>query len=183
MYITVENIVGEKTINLSYSIQNLDGSKEIALIEMFGDNVTYEITAPLKLTLSSGDGASAAKQIPSRKYTSRELNAFLAGNVILTTLGKDPRVIKSNKLANITKLNFQLNELDNTNNLLDGRLCNNLMTYHVEGYDDVTRVEPKHPRYKKLKSGVFQSLTMRITNQNGDMITDSLGTSVVLHIR
>ena len=182
MYITIENIIGEKTINLSYPVNNLDGSKEIALIEMFEDNVVYEITAPLKLSLSAGGGMSATKQIPVKKYTSRELSAFLAGNVSLSPLSENPKVIKSNKLANITALNFQLNELNNTENLLDGRPSNNLMTYHIERYDDVTRVDLAYPRYKKLKNGVFQSLTIKITNQNDEIVTDSLGTSVVLHI-
>ena len=182
MYITVDNIVGEKTIYLSYPIQNLDGSKEIAVIETFADNVMYEITAPLKLTLSAGE-EKAEKLIPRREYTSRELNAFLAGNVILTPLSKDPRVIKTNKLANITELHFHLNELDNTNNLKNGRLSDELLTYHVSEYDDVTRFEPKNLQYKKLKNGIFQSLTLRITGQNGDLVKDSLGTSVVLHVR
>ena len=180
MYATVENIVDEKTINLSYPIQNLDGSKEIAVIEIFADNVTYEITVPMKLTLSAGVG-KADKLIPRREYTSRELNAFLAGNVTLTPLSNDPRVIKTNKLNNITELNFQMSELDNTNNLLDGRLSNNLMTYHISEYTDVTSFEPKNPQYKK--NGIFQSLTLKIVNQDGDLVKDSLGTSVVLHIR
>jgi len=199
MYITVENIFGEKTINLFYPIQNLDGFKEIAVIEIFADNVTYEITSPLKLTLASGEGLITSKQIPRQKYTSRELNAFLVGNGTLTTpLTNNPRVIKTNKLANITELNFQLSELDNTNNLLvsgdephlDGRLSNNLMTYHISEYADVTSFEPKNPQYKKLKNGIFQSLTLKITDQHGDLVSrasetskDSLETSVILHVR
>ena len=156
MYITVENIVDEKT-NLSYPIQNLDGSKEIAVIEIFADNVTYEITVPMKLTLSAGVG-KAEKLIPRREYTSRELNAFLAGNVTLTPLSNNPRVIETNKLANITELNFQLSELDNTNNLLDGTISNNLMTYHTPEYADVTSFEPKTLNIRKSKLVSFNHL-------------------------
>ena len=43
MYITINNIKGEKTIDLSYSIQNFDSDKEIAVIRMLSDNVKYEI--------------------------------------------------------------------------------------------------------------------------------------------
>ena len=50
MYITINNIKGEKRIDLSYSIQNFDSTtgqcearKEIAVIRMLGDNVKYEI--------------------------------------------------------------------------------------------------------------------------------------------
>ena len=50
MYITINNIKGEKRIDLSYSIQNFDSTagqgearKEIAVIRMLSDNVKYEI--------------------------------------------------------------------------------------------------------------------------------------------
>ena len=43
MYITINNIKDEKRIDLSYSIQNFDSGKEIAVIRMLGDNVKYEI--------------------------------------------------------------------------------------------------------------------------------------------
>ena len=46
MYITINNIKGEKRIDLSYSIKNFDSttgwgeaSKEIAVIRMLSDNV------------------------------------------------------------------------------------------------------------------------------------------------
>ena len=43
MYITINNIKGEKRIDLSYSIQNFDSGKEIAAIRMLSDNVQYQI--------------------------------------------------------------------------------------------------------------------------------------------
>ena len=43
MYITINNIKSEKRIDLSYSIQNFDSGKEIAVIRMLSDNVKYEI--------------------------------------------------------------------------------------------------------------------------------------------
>ena len=43
MYITINNIKGEKRIDLSYSIQNFDSGKEITVIRMLSDNVKYEI--------------------------------------------------------------------------------------------------------------------------------------------
>ena len=39
----INNIKGEKRIDLSYSIQNFDSDKEIAVIRMLRDNVKYEI--------------------------------------------------------------------------------------------------------------------------------------------
>ena len=44
MYITINNIKGEKRIDLSYSIQNFNSDKEIAVIRMLSDNVRYEIS-------------------------------------------------------------------------------------------------------------------------------------------
>ena len=43
MYITINNIKGEKRIDLSYSIQNFGLDKEIAVVRMLSDNVKYEI--------------------------------------------------------------------------------------------------------------------------------------------
>ena len=43
MYIMINNIKGEKRIDLSYSIQNFDPDKKIAVIRMLSDNVKYEI--------------------------------------------------------------------------------------------------------------------------------------------
>ena len=43
-------------------------------------------------------------------------------------------------------------------------------------------LNPKTPQYKKLKNGEIVSLTLRITDQNNNIITDGPGTTVVLHI-
>ena len=51
MYITITDIVGEKRIDLIYLIQNLDSSKEVAIISMFSDNIQYQIREPLKVLM------------------------------------------------------------------------------------------------------------------------------------
>ena len=43
MYISTNKIKDESRIDLSYSIQNFDSSKEIAVIRMLSDNGKYEI--------------------------------------------------------------------------------------------------------------------------------------------
>ena len=48
MYITINDIKGEKTIDLSYLIYP---RKEIAVIAMISDNTQYEIREPLDLKL------------------------------------------------------------------------------------------------------------------------------------
>ena len=60
MYITINNIKGEKRIDL-YSIQNFDSDKEIAVIRMLRDNVKYEI---LKLRLVMDPISDSKKLIP-----------------------------------------------------------------------------------------------------------------------
>ena len=78
---------------------------------------------------------------------------------------------------------FKLDELDNTNNLEDGKPSNTLLTYYMPGSEDFMHFEPKRPRYKKLKYGNIVSLTLKITDQNNNIITNGLGTTVMLHIR
>ena len=78
MYITINNIKGEKRIDLSYSIQNFDSEKEIAVIRMLSDNVKYEI---LKLRAVMDSISDAKKTIPRGTYASRELIPMLEGIV------------------------------------------------------------------------------------------------------
>ena len=49
MYIMINDIKGEKTIDLSYPIRNFSSSKEIAVISMLSKNTQHEMTKPLKL--------------------------------------------------------------------------------------------------------------------------------------
>ena len=63
----------------------------------------------------------------------------------LTRLENDNRITKTNKLVSTTEMIFYLKELDNTDNLEDGRPSNTLLTYHVTAYDDFTHFEAKTP--------------------------------------
>ena len=81
------------------------------------------------------------------------------------------------------KMVISLNELDNSDNLEDGRPSNSLFTYYVTGPEYSTCFEPRTPQYKTLKNGMVSSLTLAITDQAGNIITDGPGTTVVLHIQ
>ena len=179
MYITINNIKGEKRIDLSYSIQNFDSDKEIAVIRMLSDNVKYEI---LKLRAVMDPISDAKKTIPSGTYAGRELISMLEGIIELNQFEVDDQVTKTNKLKGITEITPNLNELNNSNNLKDGRPSNSLLTYYVTSNEDFTRFEPQNPQYKKLKNGESASLTLRITDQNNNVITDGLQVTVVLHV-
>ena len=55
MYITIDDIMGEKTIYLFYPIQNFNPRKEISVISMLSDNIQYEMKESFKLKLIEGD--------------------------------------------------------------------------------------------------------------------------------
>ena len=74
MCITINNIKGEKRIDLPYSIQNFDSGKEIAVIRMLSDNVQYKI---LKLHAVMDPISNMKKMIPSGTYAGRELISML----------------------------------------------------------------------------------------------------------
>ena len=175
----INDIKGEKAIDLSYPIRNFGSSKEIAVISMLSENTQYEMTKPLKLKLVDG----SEKEVLSKTYTSRELNVFVEGKHIVSDLDNDPQITKTNKLAKVTNMILKLDELDNTNNLEDGKLSNTLFTYYIPGSEDFTRFKPATPQYKKLKYGNLVSLTLKIIDQNNNVITNGLGTTVVRHIR
>ena len=179
MYITINNIKGEKRIDLSYSIQSFDSDKEIAVIRMLSNNVKYEI---LKLRSVMDPISDAKMTIPSGIYAGRQLLSIVEGMVELNQFEIDDQVTKMNKLKGITEMIINLDELNNSVNLKDGRPSNTLFTHHVTDDKDFTRFEPQNTQYKKLKNGEFTSLNLRITDQNNNIITDGPQVTVVLHI-
>ena len=86
-------------------------------------------------------------------------------------------------MKGITDITLNLDELNNSDSLKDGRPSNELLTYHVTDDKDFARFEPKTPQYRKLKNGEFTSLHLRIADQNNNVITDCLQVTVVLHVR
>ena len=81
------------------------------------------------------------------------------------------------------KMIISLNKLDNSDNLEDGRPSNILFTYFVTSSERYMIFKPQTPQYKALKYGEILSLTLRITDQNNDIITDGPEVTVVLHIQ
>ena len=179
MYI-INNIKSESRIDLSYSIQNFDSDKEIAVIRMLSDNVQYQL---LKLQSVIDPISDTKKMVPNGTYASRELISILEGIIELNQFEIDDQVTKTNKLKGITEITLNLDELNNSDNLKDGRPRKELLTYQVTSDEDFTRFEPQSPQYKKLKNGEFTSLNLRITDQNNNVITDGPHVTVVLHIR
>ena len=131
MYITINNIKGEKRIDLCYSIQNFNSSKEhfgthtaeITVIRMLSDNVKYEI---LELRAVMDPISNMKKMIPSGTYVGGELHSIVEGMVELNQFVVDDQVIKKNKLKGITNMIINLDELNNSDNLKDGHSSNTL---------------------------------------------------------
>ena len=121
--------------------------------------------------------------IPSGTYAGRELLSIVEGIVELNQFIVDDQVIKKNKLKGIMEMIINSDELNNSDNLEDGRPSNTLFTCHVTDDKDFTHFEPQTPQYRKLKNGEFTSLNLRITDQNNNIITDGPQVTVVLHIR
>ena len=78
---------------------------------------------------------------------------------------------------------ISLNKLNNSDNLEVGKPSNTLFTYYVTGPEYSVCFEPQTPQYKKLKSGMINSLSLKTTNQAGTIRTDGPETTVVLHIQ
>ena len=148
MYITINNIKGEKRIDLSYSIQNFDSDKEITVIRMLSDNVKYEI---LKLHAVMDPISDTKKMISKGTYADRELLPMLEGIIELNQFEADDQVTEMNKLKGITEITLNLDELNNSDNLKDGRPSNNLLTYHVTSNEDFTRFEPQTHDTRNLR--------------------------------
>ena len=78
---------------------------------------------------------------------------------------------------------INLKELNNSDNLEDGRPSNTLFTYYVTSPERFTCFEPCTLQYKKLKDGMITSLSLKINDQAGNIITNGPGTTVALHIK
>ena len=169
----------KRELTYLYSIQNCDSDKEIAVIRMLSDNVKYEI---LKLFAVMDPISDAKKTILSGTYAGGQLLSVVEGIIELNQFEVDDQVTKTNQLKGITEMIINLDELNNSVNLKDGRPSNELLTYHVTDDKDFTRFEPQTPQYRKLKNGEFTSLNLRITDQNNNVITDGPQVTVVLHI-
>ena len=131
MYITINDIKGEKRIDLSYSI---DSDKEITVIIMLSDNIQYNI---LKLRSVMDPISDRKKMISSGTYAGRELTSMLEGIIELNQFEVDDQVTKTNKLKGITEITLNLDEFDNSNNLKDGRPSNSLFTYYMTSFLDL----------------------------------------------
>ena len=98
--------------------------------------------------------SNTKKMIPSGTYAGRELLSMLEGMVELNQFVVDDQVIKKNKLKGITEITLNLDELNNSDNLKDGRPSNELLTYYVTDDKDlrISSLTPHSTRPLKMES-------------------------------
>ena len=89
--------------------------------------------------------------IPKGAYASRQLPSMIEEIIELNQFEADDQVTKTNKLKGITEITLNLDELNNSDNLKDGRPSNSLLTYYVTDDKDFTRFKPQNPQHKNLK--------------------------------
>ena len=176
MYITINDIIGEKTIDLSYPIHP---RKEIAVVRMHSNNSWILLQKSIEVLLYT------CKKIMLNKgvYMDKELDSLIGMKLRSLMLDSHDDVLRTSKLVNGTRITISLNKLDNSDNLEDGKSSNTLFTYFVTSPEYFMHFEPQSPQYKKLQNDTITSLTLAITDQNNDIITDGPEVTVVLHIQ
>ena len=78
-------------------------------------------------------------------YMDKELDSLIRMELRSQMLDSRDDVLRTNKLERITKMIISLNELDNSDNLEDGRPSNVLFTYYVTSSEHYTCFEPQTP--------------------------------------
>ena len=86
MYITINDVIAEKTIYLSYPIRS---GKKITVIKVLSYNVQYNV---IKSHIINYISPENEKLILNGTYAARELISILGGMIELNLFAKDDRV-------------------------------------------------------------------------------------------
>ena len=138
MYITINDVIGEKTIDLSYPIYL---EKEIAVVSMFSNNSQILLKKSMEVLLYTGKNIVLNKGI----YTDKELDSLIGTELKSQMLDYRDDLLRTNELKGIAQVAISLNELNNSDNLEDGRPSNTLFTYYVTSPECYTHLEPRNP--------------------------------------
>ena len=155
----INDVIGEKTIDLSYPIHS---GREVAVVSMHSNNAQHWLQGPIEVLSKTGKKILQNKAV----YTDKELNVLI-GTELKSRIGDHDDILRTSKLVNGTKMTISLNELDNFNNLEDGRPSSTLFTYYVTDPEYFMHFEPQSPQYRALKNDMITSLTLtlKITDQ------------------
>ena len=124
----INDIIGSKRIDLSYPIRT---GRKIAVVSMLSNNVQYWLQGSIEVLLQTGKKIALNKGV----YMDKELNSLIGLKMKSQMVDSHSDVLRTNKLEKVTEMAIGLEELDNSDNLEDGRPSNTLFTYYVTGPD------------------------------------------------
>ena len=113
MYIMINNVKGEKTIDLPYPIHS---KKEIAVVSMHISNSQILLHRSKEVLSITGKKIVLNKGV----YMDKELNSLIGMELKSQMLDSHNDIQRTNKLVNGTKIAISLNKLDNSDNLENG---------------------------------------------------------------
>ena len=109
MYITINDVIGEKTIDLSYPIHSNTGrGKEIAVVSMHISNSQILIHRSIEVFSVLNKGV----------YMDKEINLLIGMELKSQMLDSRNDILRINKLEKVTMMIISLNKLDNSDNRL-----------------------------------------------------------------
>ena len=110
MYITINDIIGEKTIDLSYPIypnaRRGEAKKEITVVSMFSNNFQTLLQKSMEVLLYTGKIIVLNKGV----HMDKELDSLIGTELKSQMLDSRDEVLRTNKLKKITKVAISLNE-------------------------------------------------------------------------
>ena len=89
MCITINDIISEKRIDLSYPIKG----KNIAVVSMLSDNVQYWLQGSIEVLIKMGKKIVLNKGV----YTDKELNTLIGTEMRVQMLDSQEDVLRTNK--------------------------------------------------------------------------------------
>ena len=96
MYITINDVIGEKTIDLSYPIYP---EKEIAVVSMFSNNAQILLQKSMEVLLHTGKKIALNKGV----YTDKELDSLIGTELKSQMLDSRDDVLRTNKLKKLQR--------------------------------------------------------------------------------
>ena len=112
MYITINDVIREKTTNLSYPIYP---EKEIAVVSMLSNNSQILLQKSIEVLLYTGKKIVLNKGL----YMDKELDSLIGTELKSQMLDSRDDILRTNKLKKITKVAISLNKLNNSDNLME----------------------------------------------------------------
>ena len=109
MYITINGVIGEKRIDLSYPINGKESpegtrSADIAVVSMLSDNVQYWLQGSIEVLLKTGKKIVLNKGV----YTDKLLNSLIGTEMRVQMIDSREDVLRTNKLEKVSKLTISL---------------------------------------------------------------------------